>query len=168
MKLSSIVLSAILFASVQHSNASSNVPLVSLSSEDMAITAGMDDRCINLFAGHENLRKAVIDFAVNENAIEERAAWPILCTLAHYTKTVTVTKEGEDLTFHYISNRGKQIDYVLQRVEHEMGYEAYQIVYFDGQDAMEYRTQLALLDTIINMNQQAITKSQTTSATAGK
>lgn len=164
MKFSSIVLSAILFASVQHSNASSNVPLVSLTSDDMAITAGMDDRCINLFAGHEELRKAVIDFAVTENSIEERAAWPILCTLANYTKTVTITKEGEDLTFHFISNSGKQIDYVLQRVEHEMGYIAYQIVYFDGQDAMEYRTQLALLDTILDLNKRAITKSQIASA----
>ena len=159
MKVSSIVLSAILFASVQQANASVSVNPLALApvepkivNKDLALTKSVDAHCQKTYVGYDFLQTADLDFNVSESTYETRPMWPLICSLSENAVSTTVTKEEYGVRIVYVLRNGTRTVYDFVSTDEN----AFAIGAFDETVMDNYKSQQALLDTLSALHDQVM------------
>lgn len=159
MKVSSIVLSAILFASVQQANASVSSSPAALAevmpriiTKDLALTKSVDARCQKTYAGYDFLQTADLDFSVSEETYETRPMWPLICSLSENAVKTTITKEEYGVTVTYVLPNGTTTRYDFVSTDEN----AFEIGAFENNLMNNYNSQKALLDTLTALHNQVM------------
>lgn len=140
MKLSSIVLSAILVASVHQSYASSSVPQIVM--QDLPLSNEVNARCQKTYAGYEFLQASDLDFSVSNDRYETRPMWPLLCSLSENSSRTQVTKQEYGVSVVYKMPDGKATRYDFVSTDEN----AFEIGAFNGNLMNNSNSQRALLD----------------------
>ncbi|AXG66683.1 hypothetical protein JA13_280 [Dickeya phage vB_DsoM_JA13] len=152
MKISSIVLSAILFATVQQSYASESVPKIF--TQDLALTKSVDARCQKTYAGFEFLQGADLDFGVSSSRYETRPMWPLICSLSEKAVSTKITKESYGVRVVYVLENGSTNEYdFVNTIEN-----AFEVAAFNGNMMDNYKSQNALLDVMTVLYKEVMEK----------
>lgn len=161
MKVSSIVLSAILFASVQQANASVSVNPLALApvepkilTKDLALTKSVDAHCQKTYAGYEFLQTADLDFSVSETTYETRPMWPLICSISENAVSTQLTKEKYGVRVTYLLKNGQTTVYDFVSTDEN----AFEIAAFNDTLMDNFKSQQALLATMSALHDQVMGK----------
>jgi len=150
MKISSIVLSAILFASVQQSNASYSEPKIVM--KDLALTQQVNKHCQETFKGFDFLQTAEIDFNVSSSLYETRPMWPLICSVAEKAERVSVKSTDYGVTIVFAFKDKSPIRYDFVSTDNN----AFEIGAFNKNIMDNYNSQKSLLDTLTAIHDEVM------------
>ncbi len=150
MKISSIVLSAMLFASVQQSNASYSEPKIMM--KDLALTQTVNKRCQETFKGFDFLQTAEVDFNVSASLYETRPLWPLICSVAQKSERVHVQNMdyGVTITFSFKGKSPIRYDFV------STDNNAFEIGAFNKNIMDNYNSQKSLLESLTAIHDEVM------------
>lgn len=155
MKYASIAFALLLAtSSASAANFVAPAPTKGMQSSGMHIDDHLDDSCQTKLSKAIDLRGSVVDFTVSRDQIDTVAAWPLVCSPTVDAKTVSVERNGSDLTITYVNSDDTlhPLTLTLQRVETESDDDApaYQIVQVGDLNAMGYQEQADVKDWLLD------------------
>lgn len=153
MKLSSIVLSAILFATVQQSNASNIEPKVTIHYEDLLLPVSVNEECKKTYSNFTFLESSDLDFYTSETTYETRPLWPLICAMSEASDKTVITKESYGYRITYtVGGSNNQYDFI------ETEDNAFEVGAFNENLMNNFSSQKALLAVMTAMHNDLMDK----------